>query len=273
MTSATMGYLTVLAGMSENTKRLIFAIVFIVILIPVLLGYIGMWITKVMRWQGKKMDTLVHDVVVTKVITDKDHLKKYGSKKNLVYFFKQSWIPFIIMLAAVLILIITDACVEEGFSYNPFNWQDGIGSLFWHWDWHSEDIWVTVWGMRIIGSWPPLIASPHLVGKAVGSYLFLISGSVGIVYWLVAVQCYISRWWRLRHLCNSLFSKSLEGYQQGDDLTVTGVNGLGAAITAQTLQQQGQDTNTTNETTTVSVIDGKERPPLGGQDNNNNNGS
>ncbi len=257
------GFVTILA-MSEANRRLIWAIIIIILLVPVLLGYIGMWIRKVMRWQGKRMDILCHDVVVTKVITDKESLRRYGNKKNMAYFFKQSWIPFVIMLAAVLTLIINDAIIKD-FGYNPFNNETGFGSLLWHWDWSDPSIRTTFWGMEVIASWPPLTASPHFEVEAIGGYLFTIIGSVGLVYWMVTVQCYISRWWRLRKLCDSIFSKSLEGYHQDPG---SGIGGMPSGMGGGTTQNaQGTNTTTTNnsETTNVSILDANERPPIGGQ--------
>ena len=71
-----------LISLSENDKRLIFALFIILILVFVLIGYIGFLITKVMKWQGKKLDSLVADPVVTHVITNKKHFFRYARKKN-----------------------------------------------------------------------------------------------------------------------------------------------------------------------------------------------
>ena len=80
-----------LVQLTENDKIFISALLLVIILLFVICGFIGMWIVRLMKWQGKKMDTLVHDVVVTKVITNKKHLGQYGRKKNWRLFFFQSW--------------------------------------------------------------------------------------------------------------------------------------------------------------------------------------
>ena len=95
-----MNLYDILISLSENDKRMIFAILIIVILLLVLIGYLGFLLTRLMKWQGKTMDTLIHDPVVTKVIKDKKHLIKFGRKKNWALFYKQAWVPFIIILVA-----------------------------------------------------------------------------------------------------------------------------------------------------------------------------
>ena len=65
-----------LVTLSENDKRMIFSILLIVILLLVLIGVLGYALFRIMKWQSRKMDTLIHDVVVYKVITDKNDILK-----------------------------------------------------------------------------------------------------------------------------------------------------------------------------------------------------
>ena len=58
-----------LISLSENDKRLIFALLLVLILVFVVIGYLGYLVTRLMKWQGKKLDSLVADPVVTHVIT------------------------------------------------------------------------------------------------------------------------------------------------------------------------------------------------------------
>ncbi len=246
----------IFAAISENDRRLILALVIVVFLVIVLLGYIGMWIRNVMRWQGKRMDTLVHDAVVTKVITDKEHLNRYGRQKNWAYFFKQSWIPMLLMIVAVLILIIYDAAIED-WSYNPFNVETGFGSICFLWDFSDDSIYSTWFGLRIISSWPPLSHSPEFVLAALPSYFMIPIFFTGAVWYLVSVQCWVSRIWRLRHLCNSIFDKSLENYNADTGLN----NGLGGSINNPTITAENVDVIKNTQEGDAST---NERPPIGG---------
>ena len=122
--------LPIFVSLSENDKRLILAFLLVLILVFVLIGYIGMLITRIMRWQGKKLDNIVADVLTTRVITTKKKFFPYARKKNWRKFFKESWIPILIIIISALVLVIRDI-VERDFSYNPFNSnENNIVSLY-----------------------------------------------------------------------------------------------------------------------------------------------
>lgn len=78
-----------LAVISESDKRLIIAFFLVFVLFFVIIGIIGYFIVRTMKWQGKRLDSKVSDVVFTRVITDKKIFKKYAFKKNWIIFIKQ----------------------------------------------------------------------------------------------------------------------------------------------------------------------------------------
>ncbi len=200
----------VFISLSENDKRLIFAILLVLILVIVLIGYIGFLITRVMKWQGKKLDTLVADAVVTRVITDKHHFIRYARKKNWRLFFKQSYIAVLLMLFAVIMLIVRDAIYKD-FSYNPFNKDTGFGSLLFLWDF---SVCFKREGISLVVNWPKLVNTPHFVLDAWGGYIFVIFASVGAIWYLIALQSLIARTFRMYKLSTTAFEKTLEGFNQ-----------------------------------------------------------
>jgi hypothetical protein len=205
--------------LSENDKRILIAVLLAIILIFVLIGLIGMGVQRLMKWQGKRMDTLVHDAVKTRVVSDKKHLRRYGSKKNWVLFFKQSWFALVLIIVAFLTLLIT-CLIKENFNYNVFDHKKtGFTTLFFLWDFSAPvekyDILVQT-GLFII-RWPPLMNTPHFEVDAISSYVFLITFIVGVIWYLTAVLAYISRSLRLFKLCTSIFEKSLEGFNINDE--------------------------------------------------------
>lgn len=199
-----------LIALSENDKRLIFAILIVLILVFVLIGYIGFLVTRVMKWQGKKLDTIVADPVITRVITDKHHFIRYARKKNWRLFFKQSYVAILIMLLAVIILIVRDAIYKD-FSYNPFNKDNGFGTLLFVWDF---SVCFKREGISLILNWPALVNTPHFVIEAWGGYLFVILSLIGGVWYLIALQSLIARTIRMFQLSTSAFEKTLEGFNQ-----------------------------------------------------------
>ena len=200
-----------LISLSENDKRLIFALLVVLILVFVLIGYIGFLITKVMKWQGKKLDSLVADPIVTRVITNKKKFFPYARKKNWRLFFKQSYIGILIMLTGALTLLIRDAVMKD-FAYNVLDHQKtGFGTLLFIWDFSNC---IQPQGASILFNWPILINTPHFEVEAIVSYVFMISMIVGGAWYLVSLQSLISRTIRMYQLSTKVFEKNLDGFNQ-----------------------------------------------------------
>lgn len=203
----------VLLKLSENDKRIIIAICLVIILLFVLIGVIGSIVVRTMKWQSKKCDTLVSDVVVNRIVTTPHQLRVYARKKNIRYFIKQAWIPILLILAGVLIIIIHNA-VTKNWSYNPFNIEDGFGSLLFVWDFKDPDSYTKVFGITVMASWPPLANEPHFVVEALASYFAVPLVIVGACWYLVVAQAYLARTLRAYKLSKQVFEKSLDGFNQ-----------------------------------------------------------
>lgn len=203
-----------LIQLTENDKRVLIAIVIVVIVILALIGLIGSIIYRVMKWQAKKMDTLCHDVTVTRVITDKNHFIKYGRKKNWREFFKQAWIPFLILAADFIFIMIYESCV--GWNYNPFSQDNGFASLFYTWELSSTE-YINIW-LLAFRKWV-VTHEAQFIPSAWPGYIFGFVLIGGGAWYLVAVQCLVSRTFRLYTLSKSIFEKSLEGYNQNDAIS------------------------------------------------------
>ena len=200
-----------LIALSENDKRLIFALLIVLILVFVLIGYIGFLITRVMKWQGKKLDSLVADPVMTHVITTKRHFYRYARKKNWRLFFKQAAIGVLIMLTGATVLLIRNLVMKD-FAYNVFDHhKTGFGTLLFVWDFSGcfkRD------GISLILNWPVLINTPHFSVEAIVSYIFMTSMIVGGIWYLVALQSLVARTIRMYTVSTKVFEKSLEWFNQ-----------------------------------------------------------
>ncbi len=207
----------ILISLSENDKRVIFAVLIIVILLLVLVGYLGFLLTRFMKWQGKKMDTLIHDVVVTKVIKDKKHLLSYGRKKNWALFYKQAYIPLIIILVGLLVIFIRNGITND-WGYNPFSTENGFGTLFFTWKVSGDLTGDTYTWIRF----NKLVVDnyPHMVADAWAGYIaapFILVG--GTWYFLVASSL-LARTIQLYKRSKEVFEKSLDGFNQSSPSSV-----------------------------------------------------
>ena len=205
----------VLITLSDNDKRMIFSLLLVIILVLVLVAFLGYLLFRIMKWQSKKMDTLVHDVVVNKIITDKKHLVRYGRIKNWALFFKQSYIPLLIMIVGGLVLIIHNS-IANNWAYNPFSTVDGFGTIFWTWKLSGE----------FSGSSTDLIRfqiivldnTPHLVAEAWAGYVACPLLLVGGAWYLISASCLLSRTFLLYKRSREVFEKSLEGFNQNETI-------------------------------------------------------
>ena len=203
----------ILLSLSDGDKRIIFSLLLILIVAVVLIGLLGYILFRVMKFQAKKMDSLVHDVVVTKVITDKKHFIKYGRYKNWALFFKQSYIPLLIIIFAFIILIIHNS-ITGNWAYNPFSTEDGFGTLFFTWKVSGQytDGQLIKFARLVVDN------RPHLVGKAWAGYIFGPAILVGGVWYYFAASGLLARTIFLYKRSKDIFEKSLDGYTQSETL-------------------------------------------------------
>ena len=201
----------VLISLSDSDKRIIFSILLIFIVALVLVGLLGYVLFRIVKFQGKKIDSLVHDVVVTKVITDKKHFLKYGRYKNWALFFKQAYIPVLIIIFAFIILIIHNS-ITNNWTYNPFSTVDGFGTLFFTWKPSGK----YTGGILIKFAELVLDNTPHFVAEGWAGYIFGPCILVGGVWYLIASGALLGRTIMLYKRSREVFEKSLDGYRQSE---------------------------------------------------------
>ena len=197
-----------LIKLTENDKRIIFVLLAVFILILVLIAYIGYLVTIVMKWQGKKINNYVTDVVVNGVITNEKDFKRYAKRKNLLVFYHQARIPALILAAAIVFYIVASSIV--GYQ-NPFDYHTGFGTLFFIWDF-STIITKPEGGVGILINWPELINSPHIVKEAWVSYVFIPIAFIGGIWYLLTVQAFIARFLQINKLAQKIFTEQIENY-------------------------------------------------------------
>ena len=200
-----------LIQLTETDKRILIALFLVLILVFVLIGLLGSLIIRTMKYQGKKCDTLVSDAVTWKVIKDPKHLRKYARKKNARHFLKQAWIPVLFIIIAVVTIVIHNI-INKNWAYNPFNLEDGFGTLFFIWDFENPDVYTTVFGLKVLAKWPDLIRGPEPSLAAIYAYIAIPFFVVGVIWYLVVAQAYLARTIRAHRLSKQVFEKSLEGF-------------------------------------------------------------
>ena len=206
----------VFLSLSDGDKRLVFSLLLIVIILFAFIAFLGYITLRIMKWQSKKIDTLIHDVVVYKVITDKKHLIKYGRAKNWAYFLKQAYIPISIFFVGFIVLIIRNS-IENDWSYNLFSTENGFGTLFWTWaptgTFSGNDYaWIRFQQYALDNT-------PHMVASAWASYIVVPFLFVGGLWYFIISSCLLSRTFLLYKRSKEVFEKSLDGYHQDEAIS------------------------------------------------------
>jgi len=201
--------------LTENDKRLLIALLLILILLFVIFGYLGLLVKKIMKKQGDKGEDLIHDVVKAGVIKSPRKLVLFGIRKNYRQLFKDAWIPFCIMLVSSLILILYCA-FSNNWGVNVFDYEKyGIRTLFFVFDWEHAPR-ANFFGMELISNWPDVLSAPHWSNDAIASYFFVPGMLVGGIWFLVCVQAYIARTYRIYKKSKTIFNRSLDNFDASD---------------------------------------------------------
>ncbi len=209
-------YINSLIALTDKDKRTLLILFLLIIVIIAFVAVIGALIINVMRWQGKRLDDLTHDVVKTKVIDNRKDFIRYARIKNWRLFFTQAWIPLIIILVSIFTLIIRNS-VTHDWAYDLLDYKKtGFNTLFFVWDFGDPNIYHKFFGLNIICDWPPIINYPHFSGEAWCSYIFFFGLLIGGTWYLVVLQSLIARTIRMYKLSYDIYRKSLDGYNAAD---------------------------------------------------------
>lgn len=200
--------------LSDETKHLIIAFILIFVLVFVIFALIGKLTVALMKWESKKAEDMVHDVLVTGVIKNERKLFFFGLRKNRRLLIKQAFIPVIFMAFGGFVLLLY-CLIHNRWGFNPFgNNPYGFGTLFPHFDWQGAL--GEFFGTTMIVRWPAVSQAPYFSWQAWGSYVFVPLIVVGGIWFLFASQAYMARTIKLFFVCKKAFRKNLDDYNPND---------------------------------------------------------
>ncbi len=215
-----------LIKLSENDKRILIALCLVLILLLVLVGYLVIIVKRIMKRQGKVVDTFMYDMVKLKVVKDSKHFRKVANKKSLRYFYKKSWIPVLLMFVPTMIVMIFCLIQNEGPSF-LFSADNGFGTLFFLYDWKNIPR-NEFFGIMIPSDWPSLlvtkagrVCTPQFIYNDIHawiSYICVPLFLVGSVWYLVNIQALIARSYRIMKMSKDVFSKNLQALADDNNI-------------------------------------------------------
>lgn len=202
-----MNNIILLMLISEKTKMILTVIAIVLLVFIVLfliLGLIGRLIETTMRFQGKKVDAYMTNVVISRLCDTPKEFNKIANLKNKICFFRASIAPLIIGLVAFFIWLIYHAIIGE-WNQSIFDTKTGVLSLVYLFDF-SKAKYVPPLGFDGI----TISNTPHFVeGGAITNYFIFFFGLTAIIWYLINVQAYIARLYRIKKLKETIYSKDL----------------------------------------------------------------
>ena len=206
--------------LEQTDRKLAIAAIVILTILLIVFVLLGVLIRTITNAFGKRIDDLVSDAVRYRVIDNKKDFKKYAFIKNGRKFVKDATPGMLIILVSVLFYVIY-GLVTQTWSGKYFT---EFSTIFWKWDFSSQDNYVIVWGMKILNHWPELTNSPHLVASYYPSYILCTLWIVGGAYLFIAAWAYFSRALYVSKRANDIYSKSLENFKYYDNINTPNVN-------------------------------------------------
>ena len=220
---------SLLIAITENDKRFLIALLLVFVILLVFLIFICLLIEKVCKYQAKRTDKLMHDLVVVGLVTTPKQFKYIANKKNRILFYLSARIPFLLIVISLLIAIIYMGSTNNWDFVALFNnygtkvegtstgyvGGTGFATILFLWDFDNIPHGV-FFGMNLISDWPPLLQTPHFEVSALASYFFIPIFFTGIIWFLVESQAYIARKYRIHKLSSSIYEKNLDNVKFDD---------------------------------------------------------
>ena len=231
-----------LISLSENDKRLIIVLIIIFILIFIIFGYLGLLIKKIMRFQGERIDREVHDPVVCNVINTPKHFRRFALKKNMRLLFKESWIPVLVLFCVVGLYFIYSMAIGHLLDLTDYK-QEGFSTILFLWSFSDPTCYKEFFGVTLLAQWPDTFHTPEFHIEALVSYIVVPGLIVGAIWFLVDVQAYIARTYRIFKLSRSIYKKSLENYDAASKTFIIPNSAQTPAPTPSPVQRNNDGTN------------------------------
>lgn len=196
-----------LVKLSEKDWRLIIAIFLIFVLIFLIFSLIFDVVRQVMRRQGRRVDADMKMLVEANLIRSPKDFSRNAHRKSNVVLFYQLFPPILIALCTTVIYVIVMLFMGP---INLFDYKtEGISTLFYIFDWANQPR-ANFFGINLPSDWPEVISTPHFAPRAIISYMVVPLYFISLLWGILAIQSYLSRFIRILVLKRKLFSADLD---------------------------------------------------------------
>ena len=190
-----------LVKLSEKDWRLIIAIFLIFVLIFLIFSLIFDVVRQVMRRQGRRVDADMKMLVEADLIRSPKDFSRNAHRKSNVVLFYQLFPTILIALCTTVIYVIAMLFMDYK--------TEGISTLFYIFDWANQPR-ANFFGINLPSDWPEVISTPHFAPRAIISYMVVPLYFISLLWGILAIQSYLSRFIRILVLKRKLFSADLD---------------------------------------------------------------
>lgn len=200
--------LSFLIKLSENDKRILLFVLFLVVILLVLLGIIYDGIRLLIRTQGQEINRMMTPAYKSGAIANKKHFKQIARRKSHVYFYRKYRFTFLFGLLAFIIYGTVSLFYKHWL--NIFDYElEGFTTLFYILDMENAPR-ANFFGIEIINQFPEAISRPHFSALAIPSYILAPIFVYVFVSALILSLGLFSRTIAINKIARGLFTHTLE---------------------------------------------------------------
>lgn len=181
--------LHLLIKLSESDKRVLIALLLIVILALIIIGYLVKLIKYIVKVQAHHVDKAMYDILDANLITDKKVFFKVSWEKSRRKFYYDARIPMIVIILMIALILIYQTFKGD------YSWAF-IGETLYDATFTLHFPTENFFGLQLISDWPTIAKSSvfHFDSlEAWISYIFFIAISYGAIHFLVCTCALMAR--------------------------------------------------------------------------------
>lgn len=224
-----MSFIPLLVKLSENEKRFIVVLFFLIIIVLALLGLIYDGLNKFMAAQGKDVGRLMANQLDSGYISSLQQFKRNSYKKSRIEFYKhfrKTFLAMIIWFAAYGTVSLLYKHWLDIFDQS----KEGIMTLVYTFDFANATT-NTFFGITLISDFPPVLHHPEFHVEAIPSYILFLVAAVIVIIFILQVFSYLARTIFIMQHSKKMFTRDIRDYK---------LNDLGAAPAS--IQEKGVNT-------------------------------
>ena len=188
--------------------KVLLVIFFIVVIVFILFGLIGMLIRYILKVQSKAVDKDMAYLVTSRVCDNSKDFKNFAHIKSMDRFFKASLYPFLFLLVTLILYLIYHLVFKEhSWIESIFNRETGITSLFYSFDFSKVE-YVPPLGFnfdKVIVTPPTPFSDERIFNYFI--FFFLL---IRLIWYLVNVMAYIASSYRISKMSKKIYSANLD---------------------------------------------------------------